>query len=71
MFGKTVEYEFAVGGMSCGHCEASVERALRGVKGVKSAVVDLEGGLVKVTAKVSVDSESLRQAVRDAGYDVN
>ena len=22
MFGKTVEYEFAVGGMSCGHCEA-------------------------------------------------
>ena len=49
----------------------SVERALRGVKGVKSAVVDLEGGLVKVTAKVSVDSESLRQAVRDAGYDVN
>ncbi len=71
MFGKTVEFEFAVGGMSCAHRKAAVERALRSVKGVKSAVADLESGSVKVTAKAGIDHESLKQAVRDAGYDVN
>ena len=70
MFGKTIEYEFPVGSMTCGHCKAGVERALRAIKGVKSAEADLVGKSVKVTAKADITLESLRQAVKDAGYDV-
>lgn len=32
---------FTVNGMKCNHCKASVEQALQGVKGVKSAKVSL------------------------------
>ncbi len=71
MFGKIVEYELKVGGMSCAHCKATVERVLREVKGVKRAVVDLESGTVKITAKADTNPENLRRAVKEAGYDVN
>lgn len=68
MFGKTVEFEFPVNGMSCGHCKAAVEKALMSLKGVKSAEVDLAKKSVRVTAKETVTLESLKEAVRGAGY---
>ena len=37
-----------VGGMTCGHCSARVEEALRAVEGVASATVNLEAGLATV-----------------------
>ena len=43
--------ELAVAGMNCGHCQASVHRALSEVRGVDSVVVDLEKGRATVIGK--------------------
>jgi len=42
-----------VGGMTCGHCSARVEEALRAVGGVASATVNLEAGLATVVGSSS------------------
>src|SRR6056297_3731014 len=58
-------------GMHCAGCANSVESALAEVKGVKSASVNLatEKALVEFE-NGSIDEQSLRKAVQDAGYDV-
>ena len=68
MFGKEKTVTFGVGGMMCEHCKANVEKALLAVKGVKSAVADLEAKRVSVSAKESVKEDALKHAVTDAGY---
>lgn len=58
-------------GMTCGHCEARVTKALAEVDGVTDAKVSLEEGTATVefeTGKVAEDS--LIDAVEDAGYEV-
>ncbi|MBC1424656.1 heavy-metal-associated domain-containing protein [Listeria seeligeri] len=58
-------------GMTCGHCEARVEKALAEVDGVTNAKVSLEEGTATVefeTGKVTEDS--LIDAVEEAGYEV-
>ncbi|CAM2362085.1 heavy-metal-associated domain-containing protein [Listeria seeligeri] len=58
-------------GMTCGHCEARVTKALAEVDGVTNAKVSLEEGTATVefeTGKVTEDS--LIDAVEDAGYEV-
>lgn len=69
MFDKTEKTTLQIEGMSCAHCQKRVEEALKGVKGVKSASVDLEGKSTEVTfvpAKASRDQ--LIKAVEAAGY---
>lgn len=56
--------------MMCVHCKAAVEKALSGVPGVTSAVVNLEAKTATVTAASSVSAEALSAAVTDAGYKV-
>lgn len=56
-------------GMTCGHCLAKVEKALKGVSGVYSAVVDLPDG----EAEVDFDDDQVTPtqligAVQHAGY---
>ena len=58
-----------VTGMTCGHCQAKVEQALRGMAGVFTAVVDLPDG----EAEVDFDDDGttvdqLIRAVERAGY---
>lgn len=55
-------------GMSCGHCKAAVEKALKAVPGVDAAVVDLEKKQAVVTGNAAM--EAMREAVEDAGYEV-
>ena len=55
-------------GMSCGHCKAAVEKALKAVAGVETAVVDLEKKQAVVTGNAAM--QAMREAVEDAGYDV-
>ncbi|WP_271000358.1 CopZ family metallochaperone [Listeria seeligeri] len=58
-------------GMTCGHCEARVTKALAEVDGVTNAKVSLEEGTATVefeTGKVTEDT--LIDAVEDAGYEV-
>lgn len=50
--------------LSCGHCVASVKKALEAVPGVESAEVTLEQAIVKG----NVDPQLLVKAVVDAGY---
>lgn len=60
-----------VEGMTCGHCKAAVEGALKELDGVSSVAVNLDTGKVDVKydeAKVTVDA--MREAVEDQGYDV-
>jgi copper chaperone CopZ len=58
-----------VTGMSCGHCQATVEQALKGVSGVYSAIVDLEDGEAEVDFNDdAVTTTQLVAAVERAGY---
>ena len=57
-------------GMTCGHCQAKVEKALKGVSGVYSAIIDLPDG----EAEVDFDDDRLTAAqliaaVQQTGYD--
>ncbi len=56
-------------GMTCGHCQKTVEKALSQVPGVYGAVVDLKAAVAEVdydddTATI----EELTGAVASAGY---
>lgn len=66
-----METTLNVQGMTCGHCKASVEGALKKLDGVTAAEVDLTAGNVAVTydeAIVTVDA--MKEAIEDQGYDV-
>jgi copper chaperone CopZ len=58
-----------VEGMSCDHCEQTVEEALEGVEGVTEATADHESD--SVTVDGSADPDSLVRTVEEAGYDAS
>ena len=58
--------ELKIQGMSCSHCSAAVERALKGVTGVTQAQVDLEAGTANVQGSAAL--EDLLAAVSEEGY---
>lgn len=61
--------KFKVTGMSCGHCQQKVERALKDNTGVYWAVVDLQDGVAEVDFDDdAVSSQQLIAAVERAGY---
>lgn len=67
---KTVsERIMNIEGMSCGHCKKRVEDLLNAVEGVR-AQVDLDRAIALVEADESVDNETLKNLVDDAGYKV-
>lgn len=68
--GKDMNKVLKVEGMSCGHCKAAVEKALKAVDGVENAVVDLANKTAEVTLTKEVNNDILSKAVTDAGYDV-
>jgi copper chaperone CopZ len=58
-----------VTGMTCAHCQAKVEKALKGVTGVYSAIVDLGDGEAEVDFDDDVlTTAQLIGAVQKAGY---
>lgn len=56
-----------VEGMTCGHCEQTVEEAVEDVPGVQDATADREAETV--TVEGNADERELVAAVTDAGYD--
>ena len=57
-------------GMTCSHCQAKVETALKGLNGVYSAIVDLPDGEAEVDFDDDrVTPSQLIGAVHDAGYE--
>lgn len=63
---KTLKIE----GMMCGHCEASVKKALEALDGVASAAVSHEQGTAVVELIQDVDDAVLTKAVEDKDYKV-
>jgi copper chaperone len=58
-----------VTGMTCGHCQAKVEQALKGIVGVYSAIVDLQDGEAEIDFNDdSITTQQLVAAVEQAGY---
>ncbi|MDX5895163.1 heavy-metal-associated domain-containing protein [Rubrobacter radiotolerans] len=65
------EKTFRVEGMSCGHCEMSVQEELEELDGVKSAKADhVEGTVVVAYEEGRVTGEQFRAAVEEAGYEL-
>ena len=62
--------DIGIGGMTCASCVARVEKALRKVPGVQTAMVNLatESARIVYTPGEQVEAR-LRRAVRDAGYE--
>lgn len=58
-----------VNGMNCNHCKMAVEKALSGVAGVESAVVDLAAKQATITLSADVANDALTQVVADAGFE--
>lgn len=65
-------YVIQVKGLSCPFCAYGLEKKLKKVKGVESVSIDLEKDEAVVTSKsdVAIDEESLRKAVRAAGFSI-
>jgi len=61
---------FPVSGMTCASCVSRVENALSTIPGVISTTINLASEKVSVEYLDSVTFSDLRQAVRDAGYDL-
>lgn len=61
--------EYAVTGMTCQHCVASVREEVAEVAGVASVDVTLEDGRLVVEGDGFSDAD-IRAAVAEAGYEV-
>lgn len=61
--------KISVRGMSCGHCEQTVEEALEEVDGVSSAKADRESETA--TVEGDADTDVLVDVVTDAGYEAS
>lgn len=59
---------FDVPGMSCGHCTAAIERALKASD--PSARVSCDLGTKTVEVDSILNPAALSEAIRGAGYDV-
>jgi copper chaperone CopZ len=61
--------EYALEGLTCSHCVATVQQAIASVKGVEAASVDLvPGGRSRLVISGSAPREAIRDAVASTGY---
>ncbi len=67
---KTMEVTMKIEGMMCGHCEATVKKALEALPTVESAEVSHEKGTAVVKLKEQTDFAVLKKAVEDKDYKV-
>mgnify|MGYP000975937267 CR=1 FL=1 len=58
-----------INGMKCEHCKVRTEKALNAIDGVE-ANVDLKKKIATVNLKADVEDETLKNAIKEAGYEV-
>jgi len=58
--------QFQVSGMTCGHCEASVRRAIGELD--PQAVVQIDRASGKVVVESGQDRDAIAKAIEDEGY---
>ncbi|HWG91981.1 MAG TPA: heavy metal-associated domain-containing protein [Candidatus Thermoplasmatota archaeon] len=68
LFSRGTTTTLRVEGMTCGHCQGRVEKALAAVPGVTKAQVDLAGGKATVVHGKEATPDALVKAVEGAGY---
>ena len=61
---KTVKIE----GMMCGHCEATVKKALEAIDGIESAEPSHENNIAVITFSKDVDEAVIKQTIEDKDY---
>lgn len=61
--------ELVVKGMTCGHCEAAVQRAVKRV--APRAEVSIERAQNRVSVKGAEDGKGVENAIRQEGYEVS
>ncbi len=60
-----------VSGMSCGHCVASVTKALSEIDGITDVQVDLDNGAATYSETKPVDLEVVKGAITKIGFGVS
>lgn len=64
----TKKKTFNVEGMTCHHCEMTVEKALSEILNVKSVKADHLNKIVEVKYKGELDIDQMKERVEKAGY---
>lgn len=59
--------DYAVAGMTCGHCASHVTEEIQTIKGVKSVSVDWESGRMVIESDEKIPFEAVVKAVAEAG----
>lgn len=59
-----------VNGMSCQHCAKAVTKALEEIQGVSGVNIDLSNGLVSFEEDHPVDTGTLQEKIKKAGYEL-
>src|SRR5690554_3678958 len=67
---QSASLSLPIEGMTCASCVRRVEKALAGVEGVESVVVNLATERADIRAAAALDTTALVQAVEKAGYRV-
>ncbi|MFD3375059.1 MULTISPECIES: heavy-metal-associated domain-containing protein [unclassified Streptomyces] len=68
--GVTVTTTYAVSGMTCGHCKATLTKVIGELDGVTRVDVDLDTGRVTVVGTAEPDDALIAEVVDDAGYEL-
>lgn len=67
---KTMTKTIRIEGMMCGHCEATVKKALEAIETVDSADVSHDAGTAIVTLNAETSDELLKKTVEDKDFTV-
>ena len=59
-----------VNGMTCQHCVAAVTKALESINAITNVKVDLEAGTATYDETAPVNTEVIRCAIEEAGYEL-
>lgn len=63
---KTIKIE----GMMCGHCEATVKKALEALEGITSAEVSHDAGTAVITLSSDISDELIKKTIEDKDFTV-
>lgn len=61
--------DFNVPEISCQHCVNAITKEVSGINGVQNVKVDLGSKRVSVQADENVSSQTIVEAINEAGYD--
>ena len=64
-----MQQQYTVTGMTCGHCEAAVTRAIKQIDGGAQVKIDRAANLVEVDS--TQPRQAIADAIREEGYAVD